>query len=392
MTRLDLTRSILFVALVLAVIPRSHAAQTDFAYKGYVKMDVLSTYYRNGDVSSESPLRDFHLPSQIPVGETNENYDLDFHAKESRFNFETTTRFDDGRSIRGFLELDFLLSKQGDEKVSNSYNPRLRHFYLETGRWLLGQTWTTFMIVILPDDLDFAGAAEGVVFGRQPQIRYTRGPWQASLENPETIVSIYDGNSTASVVTESGRLPDVVLRRNLKGDWGLLSVAAVGRQLHYKDSESGQDDGEFGFGLTAGGELSVGQRDDFRFQLTGGQGLGRYTALNFVNSAAVDSTGKLSTIDGLLGFIGYRHFWTEKLWSSVNVSLFFGSNEAAITGPSVNKEAQSYSINLLYSPFPTFTIGAELMHARRVLESGIDGTMDRLQLSARYSFGYSSAK
>ena len=139
--------------------------KTELDYGGYIKMDVLSTYYRNGDVAPESPLRDFHLPSQIPVGSLDESYDLDFHVKESRFHLGTNTTVD-GHEIKGFLELDFLLSKQGDEKVSNSFNPRLRHFYLTTGSWLFGQTWTTFMIVVVPDDLDFAGAAEGLVFGR----------------------------------------------------------------------------------------------------------------------------------------------------------------------------------------------------------------------------------
>jgi hypothetical protein len=32
----------------------------------------------------------------------------------------------------------------------------------------------------------------------------------------------------------------------------------------------------------------------------------------------------------------------------------------------------------------------ELMHARRMLENGIDGTFDRLQLSGRHDFGYTA--
>ena len=65
-------------------------------------------------------------------------------------------------------------------------------------------------------------------------------------------------------------------------------------------------------------------------------------------------------------------------------------NPAPVAGAGVNKEAQSYSLNLLYSPTPKLTFGAEVMHARRVLEDGTDGAFDRLQLSARYDFGYSS--
>ncbi len=54
----------------------------------------------------------------------------------------------------------------------------------------------------------------------------------------------------------------------------------------------------------------------------------------------------------------------------------------------VNQGAQSYSVNLLYSPVSVLTAGVELMHARRELENGSDGTIQRLQLSARYDFGW----
>ena len=115
---------------------------TEFAFGGYIKTDFINTWYMNGEVGSESPFRDFHLPSQIPIGPRDENFGLDFHVKESRFNFDVTTKIL-GQEIHGFLELDFILSSQGDEKVSNSFNPRLRHFYFEWDRLLIGQTWST---------------------------------------------------------------------------------------------------------------------------------------------------------------------------------------------------------------------------------------------------------
>jgi hypothetical protein len=374
------------VVLVLAATAQAEV-KTEFDYGGYIKFDALSTYYRNGDVAPESPLRDFHVPNQIPVDPVDENHDLDFHVKESRFHFGTNTKID-GHEIKGFLELDFLLSKQGDEKVSNSYNPRLRHFYIATGNWLFGQTWNTFMIVVVPDDLDFAGAAEGLVFGRQPQVRYTNGPWQFSVENPETAVTGYQGS--LSFVTESGRLPDLVARYNLQTDRFTGGVAVLGRQLHYKVPDTTLEDREFAYGLSVGGTLKVGQRDDLRFMATAGRGLGRYVALNFVNSAVLDSTGNLHTIDEVLGYVSYRHFWSEKLRSSANVSMFVGDNDEALTGGDVNRDAQSYSVNLIYSPFKTFSVGAEIMYARRVLQDGTDGSFGRFQFSAKYDFGYNA--
>jgi hypothetical protein len=58
----------------------------------------------------------------------------------------------------------------------------------------------------------------------------------------------------------------------------------------------------------------------------------------------------------------------------------------------VNQAAQSISVNLLYSPRPPLTLGVEYMHAQRELEGGVDGTMDRLQFSARFAFGYASPR
>ena len=55
------------IGLVGAVSARPVGAATTFSFGGYAKLDVLSTYYFNGDVAPESPLRDFHLPSQIPA-------------------------------------------------------------------------------------------------------------------------------------------------------------------------------------------------------------------------------------------------------------------------------------------------------------------------------------
>ena len=106
------------LALVLNASFDVRAEDTEFSYGGYVKMDVLSTYYRNGDVASASPLRDFHLPSQIPIGDTNENYDLDFHVKESRFHFGTKTTFED--SLQGMYIGQLTVDKVAEDTQASA--------------------------------------------------------------------------------------------------------------------------------------------------------------------------------------------------------------------------------------------------------------------------------
>ena len=72
---------------------------------------------------------------------------------------------------------------------------------------------------------------------------------------------------------------------------------------------------------------------------------------------------------------------------TANVSARVTDNPESANG-GVNKKAASISANLLYSPVPELTFGVELMHAIREFEDGTDGSMDRLQFSARYNFGY----
>jgi hypothetical protein len=362
------------------------AAETKFKYGGYVKFDAMASYYNNGEVGPLNPLRDFYIPALVPVGDRDGSFDVDFHVKQSRFNLETKTTFDGSRQLRAYLEMDFLLSNQGNERVSNSFNPRMRHFFFQTGHWLFGQTWTTFQIVILPEALDFIGVPDGTIFGRQPQVRFTYGPWQLALENPSTTVTPHLGG--IRTLNESGGVPDLVGRRDLSGDWGKLSVAAIARQLHYTENSDSIRESSFGYGLTLGSEMKVFSKDDLKFQVTGGSGLGRYLALNFASAAVLDADSKLHNIDTVCGFIAYRHFWSEQWRSTIDVAAVTVNNPTELTGGGVNKDAHSVSANLLYSPRPKLTLGLEYMFARRVLEDDTEGSFNRLQFSARYDFGF----
>jgi len=120
-------RAVLAVAAVLLGGPVGISAQTTFTFGGFVKFDAISSRFNDGSVPNTSSLRDFHLPSAIPVGGDSDVFAaLDFHAKESRFNLGTLTQLSNGKTVRALFEMDFLLAGQGDERVSNSYNPRLR--------------------------------------------------------------------------------------------------------------------------------------------------------------------------------------------------------------------------------------------------------------------------
>ena len=105
----------------------------------------------------------------------------------------------------------------------------------------------------------------------------------------------------------------------------------------------------------------------------------------------MDSVDKVDSTPSYLGFVGYRHFWNERLRSNVNVSAIFVNNNEVLAGNSVNKSAYSVSGNLLYSPLPPLTFGVELMQGYRQIESGADGRFVRLQLAGKYDFRFTTA-
>lgn len=347
---------------------------------GYVKMDSVSSRTSGGQLASNAITRDFLIPSTIPVGGSGSGWDTDFNARQSRIIVKTETPVGD-KSVGTHLELDFMVTDGGDERISNSYTPRLRQAFITYDGWLFGQTWSTFQNVgALPDSLDFIGTTPGTVFVRQPMIRYSKNGFSVALEQPETTVTSPVGSR---VLAGDDNLPDVVLRYERGG----LVVAGIARQLRVTNDDFGfGSDTAIGYGVSVSGKLPVGEKDDIRLMATVGEGLGRYIGLNIVNDAAISAAGKLETIATYSGSIAYRHIWTDKLRSSIAGSYFKADNPISLTGLSPTDTVWNGLVNLIYSPVPKLDVGVEYMYAERENEAGASGNLQKVQMSAKYSF------
>lgn len=351
-----------------------------YAFGGYIKTDFIYSDFGNG--SYDGAGRDWYIPGTVQVGDGDGESYLDFHAKESRINFKTNHVLDNGAKLGAFLEMDFQLSPGGDERISNSWNPRMRHAFLTYNNWLVGQTWMTFFnVAALPENLDFVGPAESTVFGRQPMIRYTNGGWQFAVENPETTIQRNDGGPREA---DDNKVPDIVGRYNMSGDWGGLTVAGIWRELRY--DHNGQSDKTDGYGISVSGKINVFGGDDFRFMATAGKGLGRYVGINMTPGAVMDDDGNLHAIKTQGIFGSYRHLWNDKWRSNLTYGYQNIDNNVDLTGDSVTKNASSWHVNLIYSPQPKLDFGLEFLYADREIESGADGDLKRLQFSAKYAF------
>jgi hypothetical protein len=361
---------------------------------GFIKADTMFSHYSGGDLATGAG-RDFYVPGAIPVNAptTRETGKWDAHVKQTRLALTVTAPV--GNHMLGaYVEGDFQSAPgtDGNERVTNAYDFGLRRGYLTFDNWLFGQDWTTFQnTAALPETADFIGPSEGTVFDRQAQIRYThkindKASIAVSIENPETTAL----SSGALTGFDDDKLPDFVARLNYKASIGEFVFAGLMRQLSVQQGTAFREDA-FGWGLSASGKIPFGPkgRNDIRFMLSGGKGIGRYMGVNFAPDAVIvntPTTRDLRTIGEIGGFVALRYFWTDTVRSTVSFSILDVDNPIGVSALTSNSQAWSAFGNLFYSPAKGFDIGIEYRHAKRALENGQSGTLDRVQMVAKQSF------
>lgn len=343
-------------------------------FGGYIKADVRTI---SGDVSSTVTNNDYWIGH---AAVTEDLSTTKFSVNETRFN----AKYVHG-DVTGFIEMDFY-GGGGNQIISNSSNPRLRHAFIKYKSITVGQTWTTFMNTsALAEAADFGGPLVASAFIRQGQIRYTNGGLQIALENPN---SDKGDNSQDSI-------PDVIAKYTFKGDWGNISVAGVARQLNTetvtavsaKDAVIGLDingdqytispaisavDGissktETAFGYGIAGRINTFGKDDFRFQVHGGE-TGRYVGV----VAARDLVGQ--KVEETTSFmVAYRHFWNDDMRSTV----YYGSTDADLA----NTKRNHVAINLFKDYTKQLSFGVEIGNFEM---DEVSKSSDYFQISAKY--------
>lgn len=368
----------------LSVIEVDDTPRSSYEFGGYVKFDAITSKYSDGKLGEDNPGRQFYIPATVPVGGTG-GFDpqTDFQARETRIFFKSDHALDGGGEVSTYLEMDFFLGLEGDESVSNSYQPRMRQAFFRYNDWLFGQTWSTFYnVTTCPENLDFIGPAEGTVLMRQAQVRYTHMAWSFALENPQTTITPFGGGGR--IDSDDNTIPDLVVRYRRAGTWGNFTAAVLARNLEIEEPFA--TDSALGYGISLGGRHQIGARDDVRWMASAGRGIGRYIGLNISSDAVLDVNGKLDPIDEIGAFASIRHFWSGTWRTNLTLSGLKIDNNTSLTGTSVTNNVYSTHLNLLYDPVPRLTVGAEWIYANREIESGESGDMNRLMVSAKYIY------
>lgn len=328
-------------------------------------------------------------PSKILVHNVLPNGETTFSVRQSRLSFQGLAPTAVG-DIKARFEFDLF----GVGADAGQTTIRIRHIYGELKRFLAGQTNSVFMDVdVFPNVIDYWGPA-GMVFFRNPQLRYTpisrNGHTVAvSIEAPGSAVDPGNSEEIDPTLGFRGRnaMPDFAAHYRQDGTWGHWQIAGILRNLAFEAATS--PTGRPAKGLTGGGvNLSLVHRvvknDRIYAQAVYGTAISSY-----MNDGGVDiapnSAVHAATVPTLGYEAYYEHPWGKKWVSSIGYSEHLQENLGGQLGDAF-QAGRYFSTNLLYSPVPFLLMGGEFLWGQRENKDGSTGSDNRIQVSFKYNF------
>ena len=328
---------------------------TDICFKvgGFARADFTYTSREHGGG------RDFDTTTNRSANNRLER--TRFHAETSRLNFDARSNTEYG-TVRAFIEFDFA-GGVGNQLLTNSQHPRLRHAFVQFGNLLAGQTWSTAMVLSsLPDGLDFGGMAD-ITLLRQAQLRWTQPfgngvSFSIALENPMNM-----DNAAAVIIKED--LPDLVANISVGQSWGTVQVSGALREVNNTPAIA-TSTGTTGWMVNIGGSFNVpiaNGNDSFRWFAAYSNGGTRY----LLNGAILGlSNGLVSAERNAAGALlkawsanaSFQHFWSNQLRSSLIVGHTRFTN--IVTAGTIDR-VTTVQGNLIWSPVARLDIGAEVL-------------------------------
>ncbi len=271
---------------------------------------------------------------------------------------------------------------------------RLLNAWGELGKFGAGQYYTLFMNVdIFPNTIDYWGPS-GMVFVRNPQLRYTSfdsGGMKVafSLEAPNSAIDTGKLTAVDPALGLVGKTywPDFVAKFSIDQDWGQFQVAALLREVGYESSTSvnGYPSGtKTGWGINVNGQYKIGSSDRIMGQLVYGHAIASY-----MNDGGVDLAPNASiqaeTVPSYGGMLYFDHYWSEQLASSVGVSMHHQDNTGGQL-PNAFRQGTYASTNLLWYPAKNVMTGVEFIWGKLEQFDRASADDPRLQFSAQYKY------
>jgi hypothetical protein len=148
-----------------------------------------------------------------------------------------------------------------------------------------------------------------------------------------------------------------------------------------------------GWGLNFSGSFDTWGKDHFRFQFTGGEGVGRYIGdLNGTGSdAAPNANGELEALRAFGGLFTYERWWADRWGSTIVLATTNVDNSDGQTDDAYHR-TEYFSANILYRPIERGLIGAEILYGSRKNKDDQEATALRVLTTLKYTFDYDMFK
>lgn len=185
----------------------------EFNLYGYIRAD--ASYQMKGASTMYNNISGVPLENTPEESAQKDQVHSTVNVTRFGLNFKTPTAVGD---VGGKLEMDFFGAATRDQF-------RIRHAYLTFDKWLIGQTWSTFIAPeYYPETID-AGTFVGSALLRSPLVRYSDN----ITANTSFAISVEDPKYTATTDPDNKmRLPALVGRLNHKfANGSMLSARSL---------------------------------------------------------------------------------------------------------------------------------------------------------------------
>lgn len=357
---------------------------------GFAQLDAIQ------DLDRVDPnWKDGFRPSKIPTTEGAFGGDgqSSLSVKQSRFGVQGTVPTGGERESLDY-KFEFDLFGVGADEGQTTF--RLRHAYGRWGPVLAGQTHSLFMdINVFPNTIDYWGPS-GMVFLRNPQLRWT--PWSDGSSHAALAIEKPGNDIDPGQIREfdpqlgenlqgDNEVPDFTARWRTAGDWGHFQTAGILRRVGFetRGTPGNEPSGdETGWGINLSTNINVFDRDRVVGQVVYGEGIASYMNDGGTDLAPGDSGAETVPLTGVVAY--YDHYWNDRWSSAIGYSFTEVDNTSLQTGDAFHK-GEYASVNLLYFPGANLLFGGELLWGQRTDDNGASGEDTRFQFSAKYNFG-----
>jgi hypothetical protein len=389
----------LLYGIAAAVPAHAQEAGRSFEIYGFAQADWIQ------DTKRVNPdWMDAFRPSRIaaPEGEFGSNGQASVSFKQSRFGVKGVLPTGDDTPPVSF-KFEFDLFGVGVDAGQTTIRPR--HVYGEWGQLLAGQTNSLFMdIDIFPNVIDYWGPA-GMVFLRNPQIRWTAYRTQSdqiaiAIERPGNDVDPGNTRLIDEDVNVQGneRVPDFTAQYRHDASWGHAQLAGILRDVGYEVQTAPgapfTKGSKTGWGLDATAAYKLLEKDQVLLGVVYGEGIASYMndgGMDLAPNATFPTATPTPTLSAkavpLVGVMAYYDHWWNKMWSSSIGYSFTQVTNTNFQTPDVFHKGQYASVNLLYYPVDKVMIGGEVLWGKLTDNGSTNGDDVRFQFSAKYSFG-----